>query len=40
MGLEDVLLPKAHFLDCCWVGSLDFNFLVETKGFPLDPPKG
>ena len=27
-------------LDCYWVGSLDFNFLVEIKlGFPLNPPK-
>ena len=26
-------------LDCYWVGSLDFNFLVEIKlGFPLNPP--
>ena len=28
------------FLDCYWVGSLDFNFFVEIKlGFPLNPPK-
>ena len=27
-------------LDGYWVGSLDFNFLVETKlCFPLNPPK-
>ena len=27
-------------LDCCWVVSLDFNFLVEIKlGFPLNPQK-
>ena len=27
-------------LDCYWVGSLDFNFLVEFKlGFPLNPQK-
>ena len=26
-------------LDCYWVGSLDFNFLVEIKGFPLNTQK-
>ena len=27
-------------LDCYWVGSFDFNFLVEIKlGFPVNPPK-
>ena len=27
-------------LGCFWVGSLDFNFLVEIKvGFPLNPQK-
>ena len=27
-------------LDCYWVGSLDFNFLVEIKlNFPLNPQK-
>ena len=26
-------------LDCYWVGSLDFNFLVEIKGVSTKPPK-
>ena len=26
-------------LDCYWVGSLDFNFWVEIKGFATKPPK-
>ena len=26
-------------LDCYWVGSLNFNFLVEIKGFSTKPPK-
>ena len=26
-------------LDCYWVGSLDFHFLVEIKGVPLNPQK-
>ena len=31
---------RTGFFDCCWVGSLDFNVLVEIKlGFPLDPQK-
>ena len=27
------------FLDCYWVGSLDFNCLVEIKGFSTKQPK-
>ena len=30
------MFPKQ--LDCYWVGSLDFNFLVETKVFSSTPP--
>ena len=33
-------LSWAQKLDCYWVGSLDFNLLVEIKlGFPLNPQK-
>ena len=27
----------ASGLDCCWVGSLDFYFLVEIKRFSIKP---
>ena len=32
--------PKTISFGCYWVGSLDFNFLIEIKlGFPLNPQK-
>ena len=35
--ISDISWP---FLDCCWVGSVDFNCLVDIKlGFPLNTPK-
>ena len=33
-GVEAKLPIQATNLDCYWVGSLDFNFLVETKETP------
>ena len=33
-------LVFAHFsLNCYWVGSVDFNFFLEIKGFSTKPPK-
>ena len=31
--------PRSIGLDCYWVGSLDFHFLVEIKGFSTKPTK-
>ena len=33
---KDVVQETCLKLDCYWVGSLDFKFLVEIKGFPLN----
>ena len=30
---------QGSILNCYWVGSLDFNFLVEINTFPLNPQK-
>ena len=32
-------MALSRLLDCYWVGSLDFNFLVEIKVFSTTPPK-
>ena len=38
-GSGSVLRTLATFLDCYWVGSLDFNFLENQVGLSTKPPK-
>ena len=39
IGLQRVPHSLGTYLDCYWVGSLDFNILGNQVGFSTKPPK-